>query len=289
MCAHILQNFSWDSYVPAEGFGRDSGIKSVQQGQLASAFKKWVNKSHEESDQQVWCFNVFLKQHPQDAQMYLIKATTPRLLIAEIVSVSLEGVASARCCLLYKHNVHHCLFLQYKLEDEWPEHSSSGEYTVFKTIHAAHLNHSFRADEVVGVPDVTGGKLSWYKCYKDNNSAVSPQGREARSAIYRQQQRLFGRIRYFKRQEGQADCLATAVLTREPIQDFGTEEFEFPVYKLEAADGTKQAQEYAKVATAVPSKVQVAFDAKRMTSSTRPIKVLAKAKLPQATVMVFNK
>ena len=56
MCT-LLQNFAWDGYVPAFGFGRDSGIKSVQQNQIAKAVKKWVKKCHSELDQQVRSIN----------------------------------------------------------------------------------------------------------------------------------------------------------------------------------------------------------------------------------------
>ena len=163
--------------------------------------------------------------------------------------------------------------MQYILGEEWPERSKPGEYKAFRILNAIQLSHVFRAQDVVDLPDVTGGKLSWYKHGK----------------LPVRQQLIFGRILYFKQYTDTSAGMAKAVLTREPNQEFGTEEFEFNVYKLTAADGTRQEQEYAKLSAAVPSQVKVDFDTRQRASSSRPIKVFAKQPLPQAKVAVLNR
>ena len=165
--------------------------------------------------------------------------------------------------------------LQFELGDEDPERSKEGEYKAFKTLKAMHLPHTFRDQDVVCVPDVTGGKLSWYK----SNGSATPA----------RQQTLFGRILYFKRNDGSPDCSKQAVMTREPTKHFGTEEFEFDVYKLTAPDDRKRESEYDRVNDSVPSEIEVVFDTSMRARSKRPIRVPAQRGLPQATVQVFNR
>ena len=154
------------------------------------------------------------------------------------------------------------------------ELSKKDEYTAFKTLVAQHLPETFHAQDVAFVPNITGGKLSWYR---HNNAAVPVT-----------QQRLFGRILYFKQYKDMPDCKAKAVLVREPTSIFGAEEFEFPVYKLQAADKSKQQQEYDKADAAAPREVKVTFASQRVVPK-RPIKVLAKRPLPRASVTVLNR
>ena len=167
------------------------------------------------------------------------------------------------------------VLVQYDLAGEYPQHSKPGEYTAFKTLTAKHMGHTFQVGKAVCVEGTSTDRLSWYR----HSGADRPV----------RQQLLLGTVLYFKQYKDRPACKAVAVITREPKEYFGTEEFEVNVYKLTPGDSSsKQQQDYLRRSeAAVPIEMKVEFDPKQ--GAKGPIKVLAKTVLPQATVKVVNR
>ena len=175
-----------------------------------------------------------------------------------------------------------CWFLLVQFSvDGIPEdttNSRAGQFTAYGSLKALHLSHTFAHRNLVKAHNIIGGKLSLY-------THVEPEGPKD---LY--QRTFFGRIVYFKVNDGCTANDAIAVMTREPCSVFGSEHFEQPAYKLAKLSASEKKDQDDKVKSAVPHKLEVKFDRKERAARGPTMTVIANSEpLPRAEVRVLNR
>lgn len=170
--------------------------------------------------------------------------------------------------------------MQWEVSDK-DEQSSAAGFTAYKSLHAKHMKDTYRSGDYMLATQLGIGALSKYRV-----SAVTTPV----SKSFVTQASVLGKLEYFKIFDEKGISEATAVMTREPVEQFGHEQFEFSIYKLQRADEATQTKEMQKAIAAEPRHIHVSLpeSKQRGVNASHPIKLPAQTDLPLVRVDIAN-
>lgn len=159
------------------------------------------------------------------------------------------------------------------------EQSSAAGFTAYKTLHAKHMKDTYRSGDYLLATQLGIGALSKYRV----SAVITPV-----SKSFVTQTSVLGKLEYIKIFDEKGISEATAVMTREPVEQFGQEQFEFSIYKLQRADEATKTKEIEKAKMAEPRHVHVSLPGSKQRGASHPIKLPAQTDLPLVRVDIAN-
>ena len=166
--------------------------------------------------------------------------------------------------------------MQWEVDDEDEPTSASG-FTAYKTLHAKHKKDVYRSGDYMLTTQLGTGAVSKYRVSAVPASVVT-------------QTSVLGKLEYIKIYDGRGISEAMADITRERVEQFGHEQFEFSIYKLQRADEATRNREIQKAIAAEPRQIHVSLpeSRQRVINASQPIRLPAQTDLPLIRVDVTN-
>ena len=177
----------------------------------------------------------------------------------------------------------HC-FIDVTVNVQWaPEdpdvQNSTTEFKAYKTLQAKHKKDVYRSGEYMLASQLGITSLSRYR-----RSEVAPASKTLVT-----QTSMLGKLEYIKINNGKGISEAVAVMTREPVEQFGRELFDFSIYKLQRPDESTQEAEIQKAVAAEPKHIFVSVTGSRQQADGSHLVVVpAQTDLPVTRVDLAN-